>query len=454
MQTVFKIDLPKGQDEAAERPFIPRRMHRKSRGGCLGCKRRRVKCDEGKPQCGKCTRTNAECIYTTGTSPKTLFVDERTPASPTADMYSMSVDLVETNLDGLLDMTSDLSISTEPVRLLQHFQAFTSLTLGSSRCKEVMHSFVAQKAWQYPYLMHIVMAMSSAHLKRLFADASQLRFHQQYSMTEATHWQTGLQLYREQISNPRKPDFDATIATTFLTIIFTFSLDDEVPLDAYANQEDEKFWHAINPLAATGGFRAISGLFGEFMNDSIWRSVLMGSDDGQGTFSNGELSGIEGLPIAFIELCDLDDTSNGENNMYHHVVRLLTPLLHLEPKEDNFTKLMAFIGRTWPNFKPLIIGRDPRGLLLLSYWFALLRQVGQWWVTKRAKTECMAIVHHLSQLQNADITALLAFPASFGQADISCLWESPSSVCNSVNVFERYFQTVTHRPSAHLLESS
>ena len=43
MQTVFKIDMPKGPECGEEKPFIPRRVHKKSRGGCIACKKRRIK---------------------------------------------------------------------------------------------------------------------------------------------------------------------------------------------------------------------------------------------------------------------------------------------------------------------------------------------------------------------------------------------------------------------------
>ena len=41
----------------------PRLYHRKSRLGCQRCKARRVKCDEGKPQCGGCKRHGVTCVY-------------------------------------------------------------------------------------------------------------------------------------------------------------------------------------------------------------------------------------------------------------------------------------------------------------------------------------------------------------------------------------------------------
>ncbi|AMD22976.1 HHR207Cp [Eremothecium sinecaudum] len=41
-----------------------RKFHNKSKNGCDNCKRRRVKCDEGKPSCQKCLKMNLGCTYT------------------------------------------------------------------------------------------------------------------------------------------------------------------------------------------------------------------------------------------------------------------------------------------------------------------------------------------------------------------------------------------------------
>lgn len=40
-----------------------RKFHSKSKTGCVNCKRRRVKCDEGKPFCKKCNNLNLDCVY-------------------------------------------------------------------------------------------------------------------------------------------------------------------------------------------------------------------------------------------------------------------------------------------------------------------------------------------------------------------------------------------------------
>lgn len=42
---------------------IPGKGHRKSRRGCYNCKRRRVKCPGGKPECQHCSRIGLACSY-------------------------------------------------------------------------------------------------------------------------------------------------------------------------------------------------------------------------------------------------------------------------------------------------------------------------------------------------------------------------------------------------------
>ncbi|WWC92040.1 uncharacterized protein L201_006994 [Kwoniella dendrophila CBS 6074] len=58
-----------GHDTAVARAEVDhsrqRRFHRRSRNGCQQCKARRVRCDEGRPICGNCSRKSTEqlCIY-------------------------------------------------------------------------------------------------------------------------------------------------------------------------------------------------------------------------------------------------------------------------------------------------------------------------------------------------------------------------------------------------------
>lgn len=50
---------------------LSRRTHAKSRLGCLTCKRRRVKCNEGRPECASCKRLGLRCGYPSQSQPQT-----------------------------------------------------------------------------------------------------------------------------------------------------------------------------------------------------------------------------------------------------------------------------------------------------------------------------------------------------------------------------------------------
>ena len=52
--------VPSGQSEDTR---ATRRKHKKSRKGCLTCKRRHVRCDENVPRCFNCSRGNRPCSY-------------------------------------------------------------------------------------------------------------------------------------------------------------------------------------------------------------------------------------------------------------------------------------------------------------------------------------------------------------------------------------------------------
>lgn len=52
----------------------------RTRTGCLVCRSRKVKCDEGKPQCENCIKHAAVCIY----APKKVYPYGQAQALPTA----------------------------------------------------------------------------------------------------------------------------------------------------------------------------------------------------------------------------------------------------------------------------------------------------------------------------------------------------------------------------------
>ena len=86
-----------------------RRLHcRRSRNGCLTCKRRKVRCNEEKPQCYHCQRLNLECLWKDTTSSRplqpngALFQVERPSLPAASNLFDFS--------QPAADLTEDLSI--------------------------------------------------------------------------------------------------------------------------------------------------------------------------------------------------------------------------------------------------------------------------------------------------------------------------------------------------------
>lgn len=123
--------------------------------------------------------------------------------------------------------------------------------------------------------------------------------------------------------------------------------------------------------------------------------------------------GVDGFPNHFVDLCDMDHLSDSDNNPYHRAVSNLTPLLEIECNSATMLRFFSFTGTMHPNFKKLLEHKDPRALLLLAYWYALVCQ-SHWWIARRATLECRAICIYLETYYTSDdlIQRLLPFPKS------------------------------------------
>jgi hypothetical protein len=79
---------------------IPRKGHTKSRRGCFTCKRRKVKCNETRPECSSCARIGLPCEYP-DTRPRAPTSPESALAaifSPTAPLQSTPTLFTQTDM--------------------------------------------------------------------------------------------------------------------------------------------------------------------------------------------------------------------------------------------------------------------------------------------------------------------------------------------------------------------
>ncbi|KUJ18497.1 uncharacterized protein LY89DRAFT_780563 [Mollisia scopiformis] len=133
-----------------------RRDHRKTRTGCNQCKRRRVKCDEGKPSCANCIRNSLQC------SLEFLVPLKPRKNSPTIRKAS-SIETAHPNLDLRLRSSS---LDTKSFELLNHYTTHGSLDFGQTSNTKMWQVVIPQMALAHDFLMHGVLAISALHLAK------------------------------------------------------------------------------------------------------------------------------------------------------------------------------------------------------------------------------------------------------------------------------------------------
>jgi hypothetical protein len=122
-------------------------------------------------------------------------------------------------------------------------------------------------------------------------------------------------------------------------------------------------------------------------------------------------SGIENVPSRFAKLYELDASSTVNNSPYFEAVHKIVLLLDVKCEPSNFPRFLGFIGHMQPEFKNLLYQKDPRALLLLVYWYAIVGGVA-WHLERRTKLQGQATCLYLERYHPNEtaIHELLDFP--------------------------------------------
>lgn len=336
----------------------------------------------------------------------------------------MSVQLVETQIDRVLQGTKD---SSRSIRDLQHFNDVTAFELGFIESQWILASVVSETVWQHAYMMHMVLAVTNSHFRRLHKASEDDTLLSGITLDEATHWQAALKLYQQELGVVRQDPKtyhgspDGVMTAAFLSIVFAFAMEDEVPEDILVNNDRNAIMNAINPFASTNAFLALMSILPYFQTESAWRFLLLSSDDKSKTFSSQD-PGVEGLPPAFVSLFGLTNESTTDE-LYHRILRRLAPMLRLKPCISHMPKYFAFMGLFWLDLRPHVLMREPEALVLLAWWLAMLMPMKLWWINTRARTLINAISKYLSTFDDPLLKQLMDFPLSSGQANKDWIWE-------------------------------
>lgn len=195
-----------------------------------------------------------------------------------------------------------------------------------------------------------------------------------------------------------------------LCYVFSFAIEKINPLDSWVLSDDPS---AMNWLSVQGGLRCLLEFLHPWLSDSVWSDSFKRSSTYE--FYDDHRMGREDLDPTLATLCDIDDTTTEETNPFHWPLRMLSPLLRIPRDQLEESRITNFMGRLPPDYLNLLASKEPRALLLLAYWLALMcSSVHEWWVYARVRSECLAICMYLERCGDERIVDfnLLEFPAA------------------------------------------
>jgi hypothetical protein len=195
-----------------KRKPVPRKGHTKSRRGCLNCKRRKVKCQENRPECGHCQKLGLPCEWPSATPPSRpggrCAIGAARKTEPRPDVgVPVGVSMGRSMGTAGYGVQSGQGFSVQDLHFFQHFitVAYPPLPLGGGS----IWKQVSAMAHHYDFLIHAMLGLGASHLSLCGGDAGEL-----YTRPALAHRVAAMKSLNEFLSRPRfsKADGDAAFA--------------------------------------------------------------------------------------------------------------------------------------------------------------------------------------------------------------------------------------------------
>ncbi|KAF3482582.1 C6 zinc finger domain-containing protein [Arthroderma uncinatum] len=404
-QTVFRVRLNPQPAPAQTRNlapekrkssgFRPRRSHRKSKAGCLVCKRRKVKCDEARPGCHNCANYGVACNYPAALTPPSASKDITTvtTSGPSRAMFSMSLDNLAAKIEETLRMHSDSD----------YYNTVESISTPAIR--KVMRTEAIRVAFSNPHLMHTIIGVSLLHLNRILPPCKAREF------AEAHHWQKAIQSYRTALCYKVSPaNVDALLTTCMLMLVNCMCPQNFRPCDSWVLSSNPS---AMNWICLQNGLPYLLELSGPILHLSIWGPAFKAADQAHEILLNNCERGREGMHPRLADFCEIHDSTTAETSPYFKPLQVASSMLELEKSATTSGYFSSFLGHLDQRYIALLRAKDARALIILAHWMGIMCLISHWepWVEGRLRAECIAICIYFTPSADTELLELLKFPS-------------------------------------------
>ncbi|KAE8372353.1 hypothetical protein BDV26DRAFT_274357 [Aspergillus bertholletiae] len=343
---------------------MPRRAHKKSRHGCLECKRRHIKCDEKRPTCTNCTTSERFCeyadIFQGAKQSRTTASSASSPA--TRDQPS---EVLSPRPDSL---PQDAPANMLHMRLLHHLMTETRNTLNESFDKAIYSPDILQICMSTPYLINELLAISALHMSTLCpAEEGAYRHHAAQLQTHALTILNGMKLEVNQ-------------ETCVPLFIFSGLLNAHLLYNSLLNK-DRDFDPFLDQLVSSfrlhRGIRAITSNSWGMLRESSLRPLIL---DGEERFSR--MTGPDPKCAKLLALIEAAKVGPSVTNTYKQAIESLQHAMvacAYGEQNANITEITAWPVLVSPEYIDLLMMRCPEALVVLAYYAACLHMRRDIW---------------------------------------------------------------------------
>ncbi|TVY39482.1 L-arabinose-responsive transcription regulator [Lachnellula subtilissima] len=366
------------------RQFPERRKKRRSRFGCRNCKLRKLKCDEGEPQCKRCSSFGILCNFKPNIPDLQPLADDSV-RSLVAARERAELQPPLTNAVWTSDASTFYQLDARCQEFVTRYLGRSLITPDDPNMIEVNDKLLIL-AFTHPFLMHASLAVALAYDRYLNNPLGTRR-----TLEECYHWHQSTALFNRRLREPiETKDKDAIWGTAAALALLTFSTPDcYTPEESWPLKPPDpsdwewlrmskgkmSLWRIANPLRPDSLFRVLAPTFAQ-MHSPLPEK------------------GIDGISRGLAIACHLDDSSTAENNPYFNAAHALSQIQALPDRQVTIGQIELFTRSIRGSFTSLLQEKDPVALLLLYLWY---RKAGRsmWWIEARARVECPSICKYL-----------------------------------------------------------
>ncbi|KAF1944760.1 hypothetical protein EJ02DRAFT_370757, partial [Clathrospora elynae] len=403
--------------------FVSKKPHRKSRGGCLACKRKKVKCDEAQPACGYCSLRKLNCKYPqdpsltsrsqSSTPPSTTEVSTSNPnTSITKKAY---LNDPSAQITPWLTPASHTSIGDFTIldhKLLHYYKsrAWRSFVVREETIVHtILKDLVPRLGISHPHLLYALLSIAATHSNTMYPD-------QKIAKQALVYRQKTFQVYQKTLKDITAENYEAVLVTG--TFLLTLVPPPEENKSGNEQGDDEYFSWLHSLLKLSEGLRVLAslrwaqGIEKLSVYPLICRELrtlppppvieATGPDAPAGCLGttpehpnpaptyharNPKPTRLF-LPPPLLNLLEImtvlapiDVHCAALLPAFHALSPIFLSLYYFHLNTDFYVRIVVFPSFLMPDFLKLVKVREPRALVLVAWWFALANLIpGGWWV--------------------------------------------------------------------------